>query len=173
MILLREIAIPHIFPASVGGNLPTDPQYYNDLAFKKAAEIEAHGLVEFELRPSGQGAAGLASLLYLLVKSPCIVVLVNGFIHALSAVVIVLIIRSWFPLRTSIIAAIPLAVSPYMILWFSQLNKDSYSLLGALLFVYGMLQLVLHGKPLQNVTYNVLVVISGALLIWLMRPYVI
>jgi putative peptidoglycan lipid II flippase len=173
MILVREIMIPHIFPASVGGNLPADPQYYNDLAFKKAAEIEAHGFVAFELRPSGQGAAGLPSLLYVIVnKSPYIVVLVNAFMHALSAVVMVLIILCWFPLRTSIIAAIPLAISPYMILWFSQLNKDSYSLLGALLFVYGMLQLVLHGKTLQNVTYNVLVVISGALLIWLMRPYV-
>jgi hypothetical protein len=172
MILVREIAIPYIFPASVGGNLPADPQYYTDLAFKKVAEIEAHGFVAFELRPSGQGAAGLASLLYLLVKSPYIVVLVNGFIHAFSAVVMVLILRSWFPLRTSIMAAIPLAVSPYMILWFSQLNKDSYSLLGALLFVYGMLQLVLHGKTLQKVTYNVLVVVSGAILIWLMRPYI-
>ena len=69
MILVREIAIPYIFPESVGGNLPADPQYYNYLAFKKTAEIEAHGFFAFELRPSGQGTAGLASLLYLLVKS--------------------------------------------------------------------------------------------------------
>ena len=172
MFLVREIAIPFIFPDSVGGNLPADPQYYNDLALKKTAEIEAHGFGAFELRPSGQGPAGLASLLYQFVKSPYIFVVVNGLMHALSAVVMVLIIRSWFPLSTSIIAAMPLVISPYMILWFSQLNKDSYSLLGALLFVYGISQLVMHGKSLKNIAYSVIFVISGVFLIWLMRPYV-
>lgn len=172
MVFVREIAIPNIYPISIGGHLPGDSQDYNTLALKKAAEIKAMGLVAFELRPNGQGPAGLTSLLYLLVKSPYIVVFVNGLLHAFSAVVMVLIIRCWFPLRISIIATIPLAISPYMILWFSQLNKDSYSVLGVLLFVYGLIRLVLQDKTLQSVANNVAIVVSGVFLIWSMRPYI-
>ena len=172
MVLLRTIVIPNIYPSSIDGLIPGDSTFYDSLALEKASEIKLKGFVAFELYPSGQGVAGLASLLYIFFKSSYIVVFVNGLLHALSAVIMALIARHWFPLSVSIIATMPLAVSPYMILWFSQLNKESNSLLGFLLIVFGMLELVSKGKTLLNFITNAFFIVCGMLLIWTVRPYI-
>jgi hypothetical protein len=170
MAVAREIVIP-LKLSSSGGHIAGDPHYYHSLALRKAAEMSSQGLTAFEFRPAGQGPAGIASLVYLLVRSPYGVVVVNAILHALSTVVIVSILRFWFSLRTSIVASIPLAISPYMMFWFSQLNKDSFSLAGALLFVYGLLRLTSRGRTLKNTGIDVLIVGIGVSLIGLMRPY--
>lgn len=68
-------------------------------------------------------------------------VLLNAVLHGLSAAVMMILMR-WFPRRTSIIATLPLAISPYMIVWFSQINKDTFTLAGTLLFIYGLLKVL-------------------------------
>lgn len=173
MVVARTIIIPAVYPTSINGTISGDPQYYNALALKKASEIGARGLTAFELRPEGQGPAGLASLSYLAFDSPYIVVLINAFLHSVSAILMVLILRQWFTLRTSILASLPLVISPYMIIWFSQLNKDSFTLSGAMLFTYGLLRVTSRDRTLREVIEAVLMVITGAALISLMRPYMI
>ena len=173
MVIARTIIIPAAYPTSINGTIPGDPQYYNALALKKVAEIRARGATAFELRPEGQGPAGIASLSYLVVDSPYIVVLVNAFLHSVSAILMVLILRQWFTLRTSILASLPLVISPYMIIWFSQLNKDSFTLSGAMLFTYGLLRVTSRDRTLREVIEAVLIVVTGAALISLMRPYMI
>jgi len=175
MAVAREILIPYMFTSSLNGNIEGDPQYYNLLALKKAAEIKAQGLMAFELRPAGQGPAGIASLGYLLGVSPYYIVLLNSLLHALSTVLMALILRSWFSLRISIIASLPLAISPYTIFWFSQPNKDSFVLAGTLFFTYGLLKLAgTEWKLLSRngMLLSLLSIATGILLIWIMRPYV-
>jgi hypothetical protein len=173
MVVSRELVIPRM-GQSIDGHLGGDPQYYNLLALKKAEEIEIKGIKEFELRPEGQGPAGIASLIYLLAKNVYGVILTNAFLHAVSTIVMVMLLGHWFSLRTSIIASLPLAVSPYMMIWFSQLNKDSFTLAGALLFTYGLLRLI---RPARNETLrngmllSLLVAGSGMFLLFIMRPY--
>lgn len=166
----RELIIPNMLP-SAEGHISGDPMYYHQLALSKVQEIQDEGIQAFELRPSGQGSAGIATLLYLAWENPYSVVLLNAVLHAASAVLMSLILLQWFPLRTAIIATLPLVISPYMIVWFSQVNKDTSSLTGALLFVYGLMRLIKIKNEPHAGLYSLLIIFSGILLIWVMRPY--
>lgn len=171
MTVAREFVIPNLATSS-NGHLEGDPQYYNFLALQKVQDINRNGLTRLEVRPAGQGPAGVASALYLLWENPYVVVLLNAALHALSFVVMVMILREWFPLKTSIIGALPLALSPYMMFWFSQINKDTFALTGALLFTLGLLRLALRKNlSLTSTLPFLLTAVSGSVLLWLVRPY--
>lgn len=172
MFLVREVLVPEMYITATDGNIPGDAEYYNSLAHKKVTEIKEQGITLFELRPNGQGTAGVASILYLLIDSPYAIVFVNALLHAFSVVLMVMIVRCWFPLRISILATIPLAISPYMIVWFSQINKDSFSLFGILLFVYGLIQIIMHGEVLLKLLTGLIFAVIGILSLWIMRPYI-
>lgn len=172
MFFVREILVPEIYITATDGNIPGDAEYYNSLAHKKVIEIKKQGLGLFELRPSGQGAAGIASIFYLLIDSPYSIVFVNALLHAFSVLVMVMIVRCWFPINLSILATIPLAISPYMIMWFSQINKDSFTLIGVLLFVYGLIQIIMYAEILRKVILGFIFAVIGMLFLWIMRPYI-
>jgi len=174
MAVSRELVIPYFMPSSIDGNIQGDPYYYHLLAIKKTEEMKALGIEEFELRPEGQGPAGFASLAYLAINSPYSVVLINALLHGVSVVIMTLILLRWFPLRASLIAITPLAVSPHMMLWFSQLNKDSFALVGSLLFIYGLMRFICaDGKTLFRSGFiSLVVMVAGVLLLWVVRPYV-
>lgn len=175
MVTSREIVIPHIMSSSINGNIAGDPYYYHTLALRKAGEIRAKGIWEFELRPEGQGPAGVASLLYLIWENPYSMVLANAVLHGVAVVMMALILMRWFSRRTSIIATLPLAISPYMIFWFSQINKDSFVLCGALLFVYGLLNFLTPKEKrlsYKNELLSLLVIVAGISLTWFVRPYI-
>jgi hypothetical protein len=47
--------------------------------------------------------------------------------HAFSALLLALIARQWFSQITAIVCTMPMIASPYMMLWFSQINKESFA----------------------------------------------
>jgi hypothetical protein len=91
MIVSRELIIPHMV-GSNDGHISGDPQYYHQLALSKSIEIRTEGIFAFELRPAGQGPAGIASLIYLISENPYGVIFLNAFLHGISAVLILLIL---------------------------------------------------------------------------------
>lgn len=174
MTFTREVVVPAMVPLSSNGHAGGDPQYYHGLAVKQVQQIAEKGFMSFELRPSGQAPAGIASFLYLWWPSPYSVVVINALLHALSTVIMVLILRCWFPLETALIGSLPLAISPYMMLWFSQLNKESFAVSGVLLFTYSLLRLVLRRAALswKSAASILLPALAGIGLLWVVRPYV-
>lgn len=174
MVISREIIVPHL-ASSIDGHILGDPYYYHELALKNIEDIFSGGISKFELRPSGQGIAGIATLCYLVFQNPYSIVVVNALLHATSAVLMVTILMRWFSPRISILASIPLIISPGMIVWFSQINKDSFSLAGFLLVTYGLLKLTGSKREMVSIGNALLasiIIIFGALLIWIVRPYV-
>jgi hypothetical protein len=173
MAVIREVVMPAM-ASSNNGHLEGDAQYYHALASKQAQQIATKGLAAFELRPMGQGPAGIGSLLYLWWPSPYSFVVLNALLHALSTVVMVLILRCWFPWGTALVGALPLAISPYMMLWFSQLNKDSFAVSGVLLYVYALLRLLLREATLswKSAAGVLLFALAGIGLLWVVRPYI-
>lgn len=170
MAVSRELIIPYMLP-SMDGYISGDPQLYRELALSKVSDIQDMGIQAFELRPGGQGPAGVASLLYLAWENSYSVVLLNAALHGTSVVFMSLILLQWFPLRTTIIATLPLAISPYMMVWFSQPNKDTFALTGTLLFTYGLMRLIKMGGGLHGRLYSLLIILSGIILMWIVRPY--
>jgi hypothetical protein len=170
MTISRELVIPRML-LSTEGYISGDPQYYHRLALSKVTEIRSKGIGAFELRPEGQGAAGVASLCYLIGGGGYSVVLMNSILHGISVVLMALILLQWFSLHTAVGASIPLLISPYMMVWFSQPNKDSFVLAGCLIFTYGWLRLIKMKGDFCEALYSLSVVLSGVLLVWIMRPY--
>lgn len=174
MTISRELIIPKFFPSSVNGHIQGDPYYYHSLALDKLDSIKALGIGEFELRPKGQGPAGIASLAYLAFESPYSVVLINAILHGVSAVLMTLIILQWFSFRSTVIAILPLVISPHMIVWFSQVNKDGFTMAGGLLFVYGLIRIIGSDEKvlLRSGWIWFTSMLIGMGFMWVMRPYV-
>ncbi len=170
---MREVVIPWM-GVSVNGHLEGDPQTYQALAETQTERLKTNGLKSFELRPGGQGPAGIASLLYLGWNNPYSVVLFNVMLHGLSAVAMALILLTWFSPSIAIIGTLPLVLSPYMMLWFSQVNKESYALAGALLFTLGMVK-IFGAKcyaSWREPVPAVMAALAGIALLGVVRPYV-
>jgi hypothetical protein len=160
--------------ASINGHMEGDPQVYQALAQAQLQKFRSNGWQDFELRLQGQGPAGIAAALYLVWDNPYSVVIVNILLHGVSAVTMALILMRWFSPTIAVIAALPLVLSPYMMLWFSQLNKESYALAGVLLYTLGMLKL-LDAKCYASWRAPipaVLTTLAGVALLWMVRPYV-
>lgn len=172
MIVAREIVIPRLLP-SVNGNIEGDPQVYLSLAIQAAARVNEFGFSAWELRPSGQGPAGIASLIYLIKADVYSLVILNVVLFGVSIIFMIGILRFWFSLKQALLASMPLVLSPYMIVWFSQLNKDIYILAGALIYIYSLLYF--NSKRLElnwRVIFKTLIFASiGIFLCSLMRPY--
>lgn len=173
MSVIREVVVPAM-GISNDGHLDGDPWFYHELAMRQVKQIAERGFTAFEVRPDGQGPAGIASLFYVWWPSPYSFVVFNALLHALSTVVMVLILRGWFPWGTALFGAVPLALSPYMMLWFSQLNKDSFAVSGVLLYTYALLRLVMRetARSWKSVTGVLLPAFAGIGLLWVVRPYV-
>ncbi len=171
-IFIREAIIPAVYPQSVGGHLPSDPYTYHLLA-EKNADIFRQGGSAFNFSPDGQRIAGVISAVYVLGGSVYSIVFLNCLLHALSVVTLFLILRHWFSACSSTVGIVPLLISPYMMLWFSQINKESYTLFGVLLFMYGFIKFLPLDRFFSCKALLVLIqMIIGALFIWLIRPYI-
>lgn len=172
MIIAREFVIPRLLPSS-DGNIEGDPQVYLSIAIKTVARVKELGFYAWELRPDGQGPAGIGSLLYLIVADVYSFVILNAFLFVLSIMFMIAILQFWFSQRHAMLASIPLVLSPYMIVWFSQLNKDVYILAGALIYIYSLLYFNSKRLALNwSATLKTLIFASiGIFLCSLMLPY--
>lgn len=140
MYVMRMHILPSITPHIDGGNLGGDPQYYHHLALALAEKIQTVGIEAWELRPNGQGPAGIVALIYAFTTNQLAVIALNATLHSISSVFLILLLRQWFSPVTAFLSALPFVLSLYQMHWFSQINKDSYVACGAMLFVYGIVQ---------------------------------
>lgn len=170
MMFIRELVIP-LYMSSIDGILPGDPSYYHQIARAQAEAIRSQGLAAFELRPEGQGPAGIASLLYLVSPAPQAIVVLNSLLHAVAGVALIKLLMNWFARRVAVLAALPFVVSPYMIVWFSQLNKDSFAAAGAMLLLAGFFGMIMALLRRDKLGGQVLVALCGVALLWVVRPY--
>ncbi|WP_205231188.1 hypothetical protein [Azospira oryzae] len=174
MAVAREIIIPTIFPLALDGDIPGDPVYYKTIAMEQAAKIRTHGITAFDSHPNGQGISGVASLVYLTTNHTYGVIFLNAVLHALSVLLLAFIARQWFPQITAIACTMPMIASPYMMLWFSQINKESFALTGVLAITLGVLQILRKSSPslLKSNAASLLLILIGSFFVWLVRPYV-
>ena len=78
-----------VLPNTVGSI--GDPDYYRDLASENLLSIKMLGWQQFQLRPGGQGPAGVATLLFFLFNHKIIIIVFNALIHTLSIFILYLL----------------------------------------------------------------------------------
>jgi hypothetical protein len=171
-IFFREHFIPQ-FMQSVDGHLSGDPYYYYGLAIDKLDAYKSNGISAFELHLKGQGPAGVASILLWLWNNIYSVIVLNAVLHALSVIAIIHFLQSWFSLKTSILASMPLLTSPYMMIWYSEINKETYTLISAVILI-NYLTVLMSGKKqsLAAISFILGLIVLSGVFAYIGRPYV-
>ena len=176
MTLFQFVIIPYMSPTAENGLLAGDPLNYHTLAIDLAERIAEEGWGVWSLRPEGQGTVGIAAALYATtIAKPWMVIPLNAFLHALASVALIAIMRQIIPLKFALIASLYFIISPYQMHWYSQLNKDSFVAAGFFVFVYGWVLALRHSTTEKHSSYRLglLLVVFGASLISIVRPYVV
>ena len=180
-LLVQLVLLPYVFPQWHAGDgllIHGDWLNYHRLAVEKAEEIDDQGWSVWTLRPDGYAPAGIASAIYaLIVPKPWTLIPLNAALHATATLVLLCVIRLFFPNRhISLLAILPFFLFPSTALWTTQILKDGYSIAGFLLFLYGFILLV-RVDTWQRVrwlpVFPLIWIVSGAFLIWIVRPYML
>jgi hypothetical protein len=177
-VLLQKVLLPYVFPAwhagdglLVGGG---DWLEFHRIALHQAAQIHALGWSAWTLYPEGQSPAGIAGAIYALtVPQPWTLIPLNAALHATAALVLLRIVQVFLPdWRLAVWAVLPFLLFPSALTWYGQIHKDTYSIAGAFLFVYGWIMLARLDTwrrgpwpPLRAALWVVL----GAVLAWVVR----
>ena len=141
-----------------------------------AQQIHSQGWSVWTLRPDGQASAGIAAAVYALtVPKPWTIIPINAALHATAAVVLLQIILLYVPdWRSAIWAVLPFVFFPSAMTWYTQIEKDGYSILGALLICYGWVllsQINTWQRGWPKILRAVICMLIGMALVWIVRPY--
>jgi hypothetical protein len=177
MFFYRQVLLPLVEPKLWNGLIPGDPQYYHHLAAGMAERIVKEGWSSWIFRPQGNGNVGILAAVYAVFGSnPSLIIPINALLHSVAFLALFGIAREHLPLRLAAVVCMPFVLSPYMISWYSQPNKDSFVAAGVFLFLYGCIQVtknVAHIEGKKKFWYGLISFGFGAILISIARPYLI
>ena len=157
----------------VGG----DSIWFHHLAVSMAQTIHAQGWGAWQLRPDGQGPAGVATIFYVLFfQHPWVMIPLYAGLQATAALALFKIIQRLTGNRlTSFLAGLPFWLYPSAMSWYTQMHKDSYMIAGALLILLAWLRLAETAtwKRWQDVLISLALLFGGAFITWIVRPYAV
>jgi len=182
ILLVQLLILPYIFPSWHAGNgllVGGDWLAFHDEALSMVERIKLNGWSEWELWPKGWFPSGIAGALYALIwPKPWVLAPLNAAVHAFSALMVIAILNLFTGKQTvSFVASLPFVFFPTTMLWYTQIHRDGYNILGMLLFIYGMM--IIAGLPdnLNKYRYQegigFITAISGTVLLWLSRPHTV
>lgn len=180
-LFVQCLLLPHIFPAWHGGNgllAGTDSLRFHELALDMSTRIQQHGWAEWELRPEGQSPAGIAAIFYTLIyPMPWVMIPLNAIIHTAAVLILLRIMLFFLPKwQQALLTVLPFAFYPSAMIWYTQIHKDGFSILGFMLFLLGWLLIIKSHQ--QRAQINLLwrgcaAVIAGSICVWIVRPYLV
>lgn len=152
---------------------------FHDIAVKQAKKINEQGWDSWELRPEGQGPAGIASLFYCwITPKPWTLLPLNSLLHALSAFLLTMMAYRFIGImKFAIVSALPFTLFPSSYLWVSQIHKDSFFIAGIMMVLFGFSSVFYLIETNRNKVWAYILcagsVIFGSILVWIVRPYAI
>lgn len=179
--ILFQNVVGQIFNSNVNGAtanlIGADSLYFHKVAVNLADQIKSQGWSTWQLYPA-TGATGnvgvLAAMYVLFGVDPLVIVPINAFLHALSAMLILAIGRMAWPGRlgniAGFIAASLFLFAPSALIWYGQVHKDGYLILGVLLVLHGWLA---SESLLINYWKSIGFPLLGILLIISVKPYIV
>lgn len=176
-LLLQLVALPFVVPRAHWGHgliNDLDSLFYHSLAIEQAQRIREQGWAAWELRPSLQFPAGLASALYVVIyPEPWVVLPVNGVLFGIVVTAVRRLLATMFGAGVALVSVAPFFVFPSFVPIWGQLQKDVTSGAGLALTLCA---LVVAGRRGRGVAAVVCVAMSAAVgmgLVWLARPYAV
>ena len=180
-LFVQLVFLPRVLPQWHAGDgllIGGDWVTYHEMALSLSNRIRAEGWKAWSLRPDGQAPAGIAAAIYTVVApKPWTLLPLNAALHAIAAVALLAIVRLFLPSwRRATWCVLPFFLFPSSALWTTQILKDSFSIPGFLLFLYGWLVLERtcrrrEGWRAPAAALGILIVGGG--LVWIVRPYML
>ena len=173
-----SILLPNL--GTVDGLISGDMTFYHNRSVVVSENISQLGWSAWELRPQGFGIVGVVSAIYSFfnVYSPYILIPFFSALHALGALSIMKLVgRLNVEKNIAFISSVPFLIFPSAVLWYAQILKDTFTLNGSLIILYGLIGLfgILKIKELKaqltQALLSILIIIFGFALVWLVRPY--
>lgn len=177
--LVQFVLLPYLFPSIHAGEgllKGGDWLYFHELAKRLAERMHAEGIGAWELRPEGQAPAGIAAIFYFLfIPKPWVLLPFNACVHAFGGLVLFYLMRDIVrDAKIACISALPFVFFPSAMNWYTQIHKDGIFALGVLLFLWGWERLLqIDEQHLRSLWLSLGLVLSGALTIWVVRPYAV
>ena len=182
ILLVQLFLLPYIFSnwhAGDGLLVGGDWLAFHRTAVEMAEKIQVEGWSAWELWPKGWLPSGIASAIYALTWSqPWTMAPLNAAVHATTAILLLKILLVYTENRkTAIVATIPFIYFPSAMLWYTQIHRDGYYILGMLLFIHGLFLIIHYEKPIYKPglkeAMGSLTLIIGVFLLWLSRPHTV
>jgi hypothetical protein len=178
-IFIQFVVLPYIFPSFHAGDgllKGGDWVSFQELAVELSQRIRTEGWSVWELRPGGQAPAGIAAAIYALtVPKPWTLIPLNAALHATAAIILLLIILQCIDnRRIALLCTLPFVFFPSAMTWYTQIHKDGYFILGALLFIYGwivFLGIMQEKAGWSGALKGILLMYAGIFFVWIVRPY--
>ena len=178
ILTVQLVLLPYVFPSWHAGNgllIGGDWLAFHSIAVEAAEEIRSDDWSAWKLRPGGCFPAGVASAVYALTTSaPWTLAPLNAAVHASTySLVVKLLLLFVNSRKLALISAVPFTFFPSAMLWYTQIHRDGYNILGMLMFVYGMLLIVGYEEKSRREGWGAISALSGIVIIWFVRPYIL
>lgn len=179
-VFIQCILLNFIFPGWNEGNglliSSFDSRTFHSVAVELVEEMRSKGLSAWQLRPHGHPPAGIAALIYYVSKisKPWMLIPLNAALHATAALALFAIVKIFLKdSKKALLSLLPFCFYPSAAVWYSQIHKDGYFILGSYLFLLGWLLLIRANRNEfgKHLRFSIFLILSGILLIWIIRPY--
>lgn len=182
--LVQFVLLPFVLPDLHAGHgllkSSFDSIGFHDLAMDLTAKMRVSGWSAWQLRPSGQSPAGIASVLYYLIcPDPRILIPISAALHATAALSLFSLLNLFVKKRNDVILCVlPFLVFPSNWQWTAQWHRDGFSILGAVMMLQGIVLTAGLARNRQKGWFPAYFRCAfyygaGIFFIWIARPYVL
>ena len=184
-LIFQKLLLP-LIPSlqAKGGLLPNDVTHFDSVAVTLSDQIRIHGWGSWKLFPANgvPGVVGILGALYFLFGyDPALLLPLNASMHALSGLLIFLLLQELTDNKrasiwSGLVVSSLFVVYPSALSWYGQIHKDTYSIAGMLLLLFVWVRAFNLGGNLQNNKQFFWLVFGntlGILLILLARPFLL
>ncbi|MHB8981064.1 hypothetical protein [Thiobacillus sp.] len=178
-LLIQLVILPDVIPALHAGHgllKGGDWIVFHQQALQLASHIRHEGWAVWELRPLGNAPIGIAAAVYAFsgVSEPWILMPLNAALFAVAATCLYMVFARIASRRLAFAATMPFVLFPSAAVIYGQIHKDVWSIAGVSLLTLVWVRFAVHpALKWKDAALQGMLALSGALLIWLVRPYLV
>lgn len=178
-LLIQLVVLPFVMPELDAGHgllKGGDWLGFHQEAVQLANRIHHEGWAVWELRPQGNAPIGIAAAVYALtgISEPWVLMPLNASLFAVGATCLYMMFALIASHQLAFAATMPYVIFPSAAVIFAQIHKDVWSIAGFALVALVWARFATYSTlGWKDAGIQVMVTLTGVLLIMLVRPYLV